>query len=72
MPAYLPAVNERAAGASDPAPAAEDAYEEILPLEQAERRYVQWAARRFAGDRRALAEQLGMSERTLFRKLRDA
>ena len=72
LPAHLPAVDEQAAGPSDPAPAPEAAGEEILPLEQAERRYVQWAARRFAGDRRALAERLGISERTLFRKLRDA
>jgi len=45
--------------------------EEIVPLDQAERRYVRWAAQRFAGDRRALARRLGISERTLFRKLRE-
>jgi DNA-binding NtrC family response regulator len=45
---------------------------QIVPLDEAERRYVQWAARHFAGDRRALAGRLGISERTLFRKLSEA
>ncbi len=41
----------------------------IVPLELAERRYLQWALVHHDGDRRALAAQLGISERTLYRKL---
>ena len=41
----------------------------IMPLEQAEQQYLQWAASQFEGDRRALARKLGISERTLYRKL---
>jgi transcriptional regulator with PAS, ATPase and Fis domain len=46
--------------------------EEIAPLENLEKRYLTWAAKSFQGDRKALAEQLGISERTLYRKLRHA
>ncbi len=42
---------------------------EVLPLREVERRYVRWAAERFDGDRRALARALGISERTLYRRL---
>lgn len=42
---------------------------EIMPLEEVERRYLDWASKRFDGDRRALAKRLGLSERTLYRKL---
>jgi two-component system response regulator HydG len=41
----------------------------IVPLETAELRYLQWALAHHAGDRKSLAEQLGISERTLYRKL---
>ncbi len=41
----------------------------IVPLETAELRYLQWALAHHKGDRKALAEQLGISERTLYRKL---
>ena len=47
-------------------------FEEIVPLENLERRYLEWAAGHFQGDRKALSEQLGISERTLYRKLRNA
>jgi DNA-binding NtrC family response regulator len=43
---------------------------EIVPLREAETRYLRWAAQTFPGDRRSLARNLGISERTLFRKLR--
>ncbi len=43
----------------------------IIPLEQAEQQYLQWAASQFEGDRRALAIKLGISERTLYRKLQN-
>ncbi|MEW6120780.1 MAG: sigma 54-interacting transcriptional regulator [Pseudomonadota bacterium] len=41
----------------------------VVPLEVAERRYLQWALARHGGDRKSLARQLGISERTLYRKL---
>lgn len=42
----------------------------ILPLKQAERRYVRWALGRVNGDKNRLARLLGISERTLYRKLK--
>lgn len=41
----------------------------IVPLETVELRYLQWALAHHGGDRKSLAEQLGISERTLYRKL---
>ena len=43
----------------------------IVPLDDIESRYIQWACRRFLGSRAELAEQLGISERTLYRKMQD-
>jgi DNA-binding NtrC family response regulator len=43
----------------------------IIPLEDAERQYLQWADENYQGDRRMLAKLLGISERTLYRKLQD-
>lgn len=43
--------------------------EELVPLEQAEARYLRWAVARFHGEKKVLAEKLGVSERTLYRKL---
>ena len=40
-------------------------------LEENERRYLAWALKQHAGDRPSLARRLGVSERTLFRKIRD-
>ncbi len=45
--------------------------ERMLPLADVERRYLTWAVSHFPGDRGALARSLGLSERTLFRKLRE-
>lgn len=45
---------------------------EIAPLENLEKRYLAWALQHFQGDRKNLAERLGISERTLYRKLRNA
>ncbi|HAF45742.1 MAG TPA: Fis family transcriptional regulator [Gallionellaceae bacterium] len=45
--------------------------EEIAPLASLEKRYLNWAAANFEGDRKTLAERLGISERTLYRKLRE-
>jgi DNA-binding NtrC family response regulator len=44
---------------------------EIVTLEEAEKRYLRWALATFHGDRRALAERLGLTERTLYRKISD-
>ena len=43
---------------------------ELLPLEEVERRYLEWAVGKFQGDNRELAGLLGLSERTLYRRLR--
>lgn len=44
--------------------------EAILPLDEAEGRYVRWALERLDGDKKRLARLLGISERTLYRKLK--
>ncbi|MGF1510045.1 MAG: sigma-54 interaction domain-containing protein [Myxococcota bacterium] len=44
----------------------------LLPLEEAVRHYLRWAARTHQGDRASLAKRLGMSERTLYRRLKAA
>ncbi len=44
-------------------------FDEIIPLEQLEERYLLWARSSCSGDRRSLARSLGVSERTLYRKL---
>jgi DNA-binding NtrC family response regulator len=41
----------------------------VMPLEQVETEYVRWALDQMGGDKRALALKLGISERTLYRKL---
>src|SRR5574340_992153 len=43
--------------------------EAIVPLETVELRYLQWALAHHRGDRKSLAALLGISERTLYRKL---
>lgn len=43
---------------------------DIKPLEQIEQEYLQAALRSHQGDNKSLAEKLGMSERTLYRKLK--
>ena len=43
--------------------------QEILPLDEAERLYVRSALRQLGGDKQELARRLGVSERTLYRKL---
>jgi len=45
--------------------------EEIRTLAHVERRYLRRVVDRFDGDRESLAAQLGISRRTLYRKLRD-
>jgi transcriptional regulator with PAS, ATPase and Fis domain len=46
--------------------------EALLPLEEVEHRYLRWVHETHPVDRKALAERLGVSERTLYRKLRQA
>ena len=67
LPVHLPpelAGGERAAPGDSP-----PGVDAVVPLDVAERRYLQWALTRHAGDRKALARRLGISERTLYRKL---
>ncbi|HEY9198888.1 MAG TPA: sigma-54-dependent Fis family transcriptional regulator [Gammaproteobacteria bacterium] len=52
-----------------PSAAGDDMPGELLPLEEMERRYLTRVVATYNGDRRALAEKLGISERTLYRKL---
>jgi len=65
------------AGASQPpkphasSPSDAFAVAEIAPLEQVEAAYLRWAAAR-TRDRASLAQALGLSERTLYRKLDEA
>jgi len=40
-----------------------------MPLDQLENRYLEQVSARFSGERRELARRLGVSERTLYRKL---
>jgi len=71
LPAYLAGTRT-----SVPAPSApSDGWpwgQELLPLEEVEHRYLRWVHETHPGDRKALAERLGVSERTLYRKLREA
>jgi len=46
--------------------------DQLISLQALESHYLAWAARRFPGGRRELAQRLGVSPRTLFRKLTQA
>jgi transcriptional regulator with PAS, ATPase and Fis domain len=48
-----------------------DSTTSILTLEQAEQRYLQNVLAQFKGDKKELANKLGVSERTLYRKLQE-
>lgn len=64
MPEHLPPeCSEEESGVASPLP------EELIPLEAAEERYLRWVVARYHGEKRQLAELLGVSERTLYRKL---
>ena len=45
---------------------------DIVDLETLEARYLAWASEQAGGDHAWLAEQLGVSPRTLYRKLQDS
>ncbi|MEN8218476.1 MAG: sigma 54-interacting transcriptional regulator [Pseudomonadota bacterium] len=42
----------------------------VMPLRKVERQYLQWVVQHFEGDNKTLAKKLGVSERTLYRKMR--
>jgi two-component system response regulator HydG len=66
LPEHLPdECRDSANGQAAPTPFPE----ELVTLEQAESRYLRWAVARFHGEKKLLAEKLGVSERTLYRKL---
>lgn len=44
---------------------------EVVDLETLEKRYLEWARSRMGGDLAALAGQLGVSQRTLYRRLQE-
>jgi DNA-binding NtrC family response regulator len=62
--------NGDTAARDDHAAAAQTARTEIRPLWEVEQDYLRWAAAVHHGDRGELAAKLGLSERTLYRKLR--
>ena len=45
-------------------------FSSLMPLEKLEENYLRWALERHRGDRSQLAKLLGMSERTLYRKIK--
>lgn len=68
LPQHLP-LNPGDTCAS-PAPATPP-FDDVIPLDELEKRYLAWADGHFRGDRKTLAERLGLSERTLYRKLKE-
>jgi DNA-binding NtrC family response regulator len=54
------------------APAQPGLPDDIRPLKEVEQRYLRWAAAQAGTDKAELARQLGVSERTLYRKLQEA
>lgn len=58
--------------AAQPAPVATAfSGQQIISLDTLEQRYLQWALMRMSDDRKGLAQKLGISERTLYRKLKN-
>ncbi len=47
----------------------EERFDTLLPLRDLEQHYLRWAIQTYPNDKNWLAEQLGVSERTLYRKL---
>jgi two-component system response regulator HydG len=67
---HLPASPEATPGSTREIPFPLD-HRSVVPIDVMEGRYVQWLIRHFDGNRAELAQQLGISERTLYRKLQD-
>lgn len=65
------AVNPGQPGASPPSSPSAQGFciDRLIPLKDLEKAYLAWAATGFSGDRKSLAKQLHLSNRTLFRKL---
>jgi two-component system, NtrC family, response regulator HydG len=69
-PEHLPGDLHRSdAAPNDPPFQTTSSNETIVSLEEMERQYLSWVSASFKGDRRELATLLGVSERTLYRKL---
>ena len=70
-PEYLPREVLDASGQDPPLEpvSASRALDRIVPLDEAEKRYLRWVVQRFSGSKRELASRLAVSERTLYRKL---
>ncbi len=68
LPEHLPPNVATTENTSNPIPATESG--EIIPLEEMEQRYLAQVVSNFSGDRDELASKLGISKRTLFRKLK--
>jgi len=68
LPQHLAAEMQCAPSSNQSMPANIDG---ILPLMEVERRYLQQMVHRYHGDNKSLASQLGISERTLYRKLKE-
>jgi DNA-binding NtrC family response regulator len=71
LPRHLPSAADHPEAVARALPAASSPGE-IIALEEMERRYIRWSVAVHDGDRRSLAQKLGLSERSLYRKLHDA
>jgi len=69
LPEHLPPDCQGPGGFTSPVLAFEG---DVVPLSEVETLYIEWAAKRSVGSQRALARRLGISERTLYRKLQKA
>jgi two-component system response regulator HydG len=68
----VPAETTAAATAAPPpvAPSSSSVPDDVRAIEDVVSDYVRWADEHWRGDRKALAERLGISERTLYRRLK--
>ena len=68
QPCHLPEVVDSICRKKSPLPPPEG----IIPLAEMRRRYLAWVAGNFEGSRADLARELGVSERALYRRLRES
>lgn len=66
---HLPAECQQLNAEHVSVPAGGVSLDDVIPLDQLERYYLLRISAKFKGDNRSLAERLGVSERTLYRKL---